>query len=205
MLNQTNIRSVLAKVVEPVAKFLLKIGLTPNIITALGTLGVVVSAFVFLPRGSFIIGPLLIAFFVLTDMLDGTMARLSDSASQWGALLDSTMDRIADGAVFLALLIWFARTEQWVLVGLMGFILVGSFVVSYIKARAQSVGLECDVGIAERTERLVVVLVATFVAGLGVPYILAIGLWLLAALVAITVWQRLRHVYVEATALEGSS
>lgn len=195
MLNQTNARSVLAKVVEPVARGLLKIGLSPDAVTFIGTVGVSASALYFFPRGDFVPGILIMLFFVFSDMLDGTMARMQNRTGVWGAFLDSTLDRVADGAIFGSVLVWAVRGESiWVQAA--AFIcLVGGFLISYARARAESVGLDCSVGIAERTERLLILLVAAFFYGLGVPYLLPAALFVLAVLVLFTVYQRLVHVY----------
>lgn len=200
MLNQTNARSVVAKVVEPVAKGLLKIGLSPDAVTFIGTVGVSAAALIFFPDGRFVPGILIMLLFVFSDMLDGTMARLQNRTGVWGAFLDSTLDRVADGAIFGAILVWTVRTQSiWVQAAAL-ICLVGGFVISYARARAESVGLDCKVGIAERTERLLIVVVAAFLYGLGVPYILPAALFILAVLVLITVYQRLVHVYRQANA-----
>lgn len=200
MLNQTNARSVLAKVVEPVAKGLLKIGLSPDAVTFIGTAGVSAAALAFFPRGEFVIGILIMLLFVFSDMLDGTMARLQNRTGVWGAFLDSTLDRVADGAIFGAVVIWAVRTQNvWVQAAAL-ICLVGGFVISYARAKAESIGLECKVGIAERTERMLILLVPAFFYGLGVPYLLPAALIVLAVLVVITVGQRLVHVYRQATA-----
>lgn len=201
MLNQTGIRKLTAHVLEPVAKVLLKIGLTPDAVTVIGTAGVTVAALIFYPRGSFWIGTLVILLFIGSDMLDGTMARLSGRSGPWGAFLDSTLDRVADGAIFVGLLIFFARTEQWALVAALTICLIAGTVVSYAKARAEGLGMTCNVGFAERTERTLIVLVPTFLAGVGVPYIQAVALWALAALSVLTVFQRMTHVYKQAKAM----
>ncbi|MFZ1362142.1 MAG: CDP-alcohol phosphatidyltransferase family protein [Candidatus Nanopelagicales bacterium] len=205
MLNDTDARSKLAVVVEPIARGLLAIKMTPNTVTALGCLGVVVSAVYFIPQGRFIPAVILVGIFMLTDMLDGTMARISGITGPWGALFDSAMDRIADGVVFLGLTIWFVRTDQWGLVAAASIVLIGSFVVSYTKARAESVGLATATGIAERTERLIIAAVVMVLSDLGVPYILSVGMWILAALVVITAWQRLRSAYLDAQAQQKAA
>lgn len=200
MLNDTGIRGVLAKVVEPVARGLLAIKMTPNMVTALGCLGVVISAVYFIPQGKFIPAAILVTFFMLTDMLDGTMARISGNTGPWGALFDSTMDRIADGVVFLCLTIWFVKSDQPGMVWAGGIVLIGSTVISYTKARAESVGLTTVTGLAERTERLIFVGIVMVLDDLGVPYVLAIGMWIVAALVVFTALQRLRSAYLDAQA-----
>lgn len=198
MLNQTNVRSVLAKIVEPVARGLLRIGLSPDAVTVIGTVGVSAAAAYFFPRGQFVPGILIMLLFVFSDMLDGTMARLQNRTGVWGAFLDSSLDRVADGVIFGSVLIWAVRTQNvWVQAA--AFVcLVGGFLISYARARAESVGLDCKVGIAERTERLLILLVAAFFYGVGVPYLLPAALFVLAGLVLITVWQRFAHVYRQA-------
>lgn len=205
MLNDTNARSVMAHAIDPVAKGLLKIGLSPDAITVIGTAGVSAGALIFYTRGSFLVGSLVIAVFIFSDMIDGAMARIAGRSGPWGAFLDSTLDRVADGAIFAALLIWFARTEQWWLVAVTTVCLIGGAVVSYAKARAEGLGMTCNVGFAERTERLILVLVPTFIAGFGVPYIQAVALWLLAGLTILTVFQRMIHVYRQANSPEATA
>ncbi|MEI6620993.1 MAG: CDP-alcohol phosphatidyltransferase family protein [Actinomycetes bacterium] len=203
MLNQTNARAGVAHVIDPIAKGLLKIGLTPDAVTIIGTTGVTAAALFFFPRGSFWLGTLVIAIFIGSDMLDGTMARLSGRSGPWGAFLDSTLDRVADGAIFVGLLIYFVRTEQWGLVCALVICLIAGTVVSYAKARAEGLGMTCNVGFAERTERTIIVLLPTFLAGVGVPYIQAVALWALAALSVLTVFQRMVHVFKQAKALSN--
>lgn len=200
MLNQTNARAALARVVEPVARGLLRLGLSPDAVTFIGTVGVSAAALIFFPRGQFVTGVLIMVLFVFSDMLDGAMARLQNRTGVWGAFLDSTLDRIADGAIFAAILIWAVRTQSvWVQAAALT-CLVGGFVISYARARAEGVGLDCAVGFAERTERLLILVVSAFLYGLGVPYVLPAALFVLAVLVLITVGQRLSHVHRQASA-----
>lgn len=195
VLNNVQVRAVVGRVVDPAARFLLRIGLTPDAVTLLGTVAVAGIALWLFPTGHLFAGAVLIGVFVLTDMLDGAMARLSGRSGPWGAFLDSTLDRVADAAVFVGLAWWFAEGgDDRVLLGLTLYCLVGGALVSYAKARAEGLGLRCDVGIAERTERIVIVLIATGLSGLGVPFAQAVGLWLLAALTTVTVVQRIVHV-----------
>lgn len=199
MLNQIGARKVVAHVVDPAARGLLKLHLTPDVVTVVGTVGTVAAAFVFFTRGWFWVGTVVIAAFIFSDLLDGTMARLSGRSGPWGAFLDSTLDRVGDGAIFASLLIWFSRTEEWGMVTAVTICLIGGTVISYAKARAEGLGMTCNTGIAERSERLLIVLVPTFLAGLGVPYIQPVALWVLAALSLLTVWQRMRYVYRQTT------
>jgi CDP-diacylglycerol--glycerol-3-phosphate 3-phosphatidyltransferase len=161
------------------------------------------------PIGHLFAGVMVCTGFVLADMLDGTLARIKGSTGKFGAFLDSTMDRIADAAVFTGLAIWFLRGgHDKVLAGVTVFCLVAGSLVSYTKARAESLGLTCDVGFAERTERLLLALGSAGLSGLGVPYILPIGLWILAAASAFTFGQRVlaaRRSAAELAASGGSS
>ncbi len=165
--------------------------MTPNALTIAGTIGMSAGALWLFPTGHLFAGVVVCTCFVLTDMLDGTLARIKGTTGKFGAFLDSSMDRVADAAVFAGLAIWFVRGgDDRVLAAVALFCLVAGALVSYAKARAESLGLTCDVGFAERTERLLIGLLATGLSGLGVPYVLPAGLWLLAAVSAFTFGQR---------------
>lgn len=194
-----NFRAPIAKfLVRPVA-WLARTSLTPDVVTVVGGVGSVTCALAFLPRGIFVVGTLAVTVFVLLDLLDGQLARARGSSSVWGAFLDSSLDRVADGAIFAAIALWYAGGGHSVtLCGVALYCLVSGSVTSYIKARAESLQLTCNVGIAERAERLIVILVATFVSGLGVPVVLPAALWVLAALTTVTVYQRLAEVHRQA-------
>lgn len=206
MLNQTNARSVVAVVVDPVAKALLRIGLTPDLVTIVGTIVSVFASLWFIPRGEFLWWLLVYALSAPSDMLDGAMARMRGTTGPWGAFLDSTLDRISDGALFAGILIWGMQAEStwrpWVAV-LATICLIGSLVVSYAKARAEGLGLSCNVGIAERTERILIAGTGLVLAGLGLDWALPVALGILAVLVVITVLQRLMHVRAQ-TRAQGS-
>jgi CDP-diacylglycerol--glycerol-3-phosphate 3-phosphatidyltransferase len=190
-----NLRPVVGRVVGPLAARLLRLGVTPDMVTVAGTVGAVAGSLGLLARGEFFWGSIVVTLSVLTDALDGTMARMRGASTRWGAFLDSTMDRIADAAVFSALVIWYAgRGDSLVLLCVALFCLVSGVLTSYIKARAEGLGMTCDVGIAERTERLIVVLAGTGLAGLGLPAGLPVMLWVLAVLSVVTVGQRLVEV-----------
>lgn len=194
MLN-LRVRPALGRVVDPVAGALLRTGVSPDAVTLVGTLGVVLGSLVFFPRGMFFTGTAVVFVFVLTDLLDGAMARRQGRTSSFGAWLDSTCDRVADAAIFSGLVLWFSgEGDDRLLTGVALFCLVAGGLVSYAKARAEGLGLRCDVGLAERAERLILVLLGTLLAGLGVPVALEVALWLLAAASAITVVQRLLEV-----------
>ncbi|WP_225263464.1 phosphatidylinositol phosphate synthase [Nonomuraea cavernae] len=190
------LRPAMTRILTPLGRALVRRGIGPNAVTAIGTLGTVAAALVLFPAGMLSVGALVITVFVLFDLLDGVVARLGGGGgSTWGAFLDSTLDRVADAAIFCGLVLYFASQDDPLMVGVTLFCLVAGAVVSYAKARAEGLGLTCDVGLAERPERLVVVLVATFFAGLGVPYLLPAGMWLLAGASAATVVQRVVHVH----------
>jgi len=197
-------KAFFTRLFTPIAKGLLALGIGPDVVTWIGTLGVAAAAFTFYPRGKFFIGTVVITLFVFSDTLDGTMARLGGRSSRWGAFLDSTLDRVADASVFAGLLLWFAGPDHnvWMITVTL-ICLIGGVVVSYAKARAEGLGLEANVGIAERSERMVTALVATGLSGLfNQPWIQRVALTALAAATLITVGQRMVTVYRQASADE---
>jgi CDP-diacylglycerol--glycerol-3-phosphate 3-phosphatidyltransferase len=195
---QESLRAPVTKLITPICRGLIRIGVSANMVTAAGALLTMAAAILTFPQGQLFFGTLLIVFFVLFDLLDGTIARLSAKGSNaWGALLDSTLDRLTD-AVILGSVLWYLISEDDALVPLVLATIVLGFLISYIKARSESLGIECNGGFAERTERLIIVLTTTGFAGLGVPYIMGIGFWVLAIASLITVLQRLRIVYTGA-------
>jgi len=192
---QESLRAPVTKLITPICRGLIRIGVSANMVTAAGALFTMAAAILTFPKGQLFVGTLLIVVFVLFDLLDGTIARLSDKGSNaWGALLDSTLDRLTD-AVILGSVLWYLISEDDALVPLVLITIVLGFLISYIKARSESLGIECNGGFAERTERLIIVLTTTGFAGLGVPYVMGIGFWVLAIASLITVLQRLRIVY----------
>lgn len=202
MLN-LRVRPALGRLVDPVAAGLLRTGVSPDAVTVTGTLGVVLGSLVFFPRGMMFTGTAVVFFFVLTDLLDGTMARMRGTSGKFGAWLDSTCDRIADAAIFGGLVLWFTGDgDSRTMAAVALFCLVAGGVVSYAKARAEGLGLRCDVGLAERAERLILVLAGTLLAGLGLDVALDVLLWVLAAASAVTVVQRLVEVRRQAALAE---
>ncbi len=184
-------RPLVAKVVAPVIGRLARSGVTPDAITITGTLGAVAGAVGLIATGHLFWGAFTVTVFVLLDMLDGALARARGGGSVFGAVLDSVGDRAADAAIFGALVWWFSGAgDNRLLVLLALLCLVLGVLTSYIKARAEGVGLSCDVGIVERTERLILVLVGTGFTGLGIPYALHVALWVLLVGSAVTVGQR---------------
>jgi CDP-diacylglycerol---glycerol-3-phosphate 3-phosphatidyltransferase len=197
------LRPGFARLFTPVVQALARTPVTPNMITVIGTVGVSASALALFPIGWLFPGAAIATFFVFTDMLDGQLARLKGSSGPWGAFLDSTMDRVGDAAVFGGITIWFIRSGDHLLAVVSLFCLACGMWVSYVKARAQSLGLKCDVGLIERPERLLIGLTSIGLSGLGVPYILPIGMWALAAGSLYTFFQRMRAVYQDAKSEGG--
>ncbi|MEY2841393.1 MAG: hypothetical protein RLY74_534 [Actinomycetota bacterium] len=191
---QNRLRAPVTRLITPVCELLLRLGLTANMLTTIGAVGVVAASFSFLASGELFIGTLLITIFALSDLLDGTMARISKSnGSKWGAFLDSTLDRISDAAICIGLWLYF-RNESliaWLL--LLNLFLGG--LIPYIRAKAEALSIKCDIGIAERVERLIIILIGSGLYGLGVTIAMPIALIVLTILSLITVLQRIRVVY----------
>jgi CDP-diacylglycerol--glycerol-3-phosphate 3-phosphatidyltransferase len=186
-------RALFTRLLTPVARVLLSLGISPDVVTLVGTLGVCFGALAYYPRGSFFWGTIVITAFVFSDTLDGIMARASGRSGAWGAFLDSTLDRVGDAAVFGGLVLYFAgRGNDLVMAALALACLVFGQVVSYARARAEGLGMTADVGIAERADRLVTVLFTTGLVGLGLPLVfLRVVLLLLAVASVVTVAQRM--------------
>jgi phosphatidylglycerophosphate synthase len=199
-------RAAYAKLSRPVAKAALRMGLTPDGITIIGTAGTVVAALVLFPIGQLWWGAFAVFVFVLADMLDGAMARERGFSTPFGGVLDATCDRIADGAVFCGLLWWAAFGAHTASLAVATMIsLVTSQVISYIKARAEANGLRGDGGFIERPERLIIVLLGAGLSGvsfLHVPWLLPVAMWVLAVTSLITLGQRLHSVRTSPGAVE---
>ncbi len=188
------LRAPVARVVDPTARALLRKKVTPNQITILGSVGTIAVSLIFFTRGIFFLGTIALLLFIFSDLVDGTMARLSGLSSRWGAFLDSTADRVVDASL-IGSVTYFLYLEQDPLQIVAWFALAGGFLVSYVKARAEAAGFTCDGGFAERPERTIILLVSTGFAGLGVPFILAVGIWILASASYMTVVHRIIQVW----------
>jgi CDP-diacylglycerol--glycerol-3-phosphate 3-phosphatidyltransferase len=192
---QRSLREPVGKIIKPFVAFLVKIGITANQISIIGGLGSSISALYFFSRGEFFIGVLTVSAFVLFDLFDGAVARASTmGVSKFGAVLDSTLDRISDASIFIGVLLFFTPTSDPI-IPLIIIAAIASYLVSYIKARAESLDIACEGGLAERSERLIIVLIAFGLHGLGVDYVLAIGIWLVTLFSVFTVFQRVMIVY----------
>ena len=185
------LKPTVTKVITPVAAFALRRGITPNAVTWVGAIGVLLSSLYFYPRGDFFLGTLIICILALSDLFDGTMVRLSSAgSSRWGGFLDSTIDRVTDSAIIMGITVYLIDQDDS-LAYVAVTTLVTGLLVPYIRAKAECFGIECSGGIAERTERLIISLAAIGFDGLGVPYVLSFGVWILALLGVFTVIQRM--------------
>jgi CDP-diacylglycerol--glycerol-3-phosphate 3-phosphatidyltransferase/CDP-diacylglycerol--inositol 3-phosphatidyltransferase len=194
---------------QPVITLLLRIGVSPDAVTLVGTLGVVAGAVVFFPQGMLLAGVLVITAFVFSDLIDGAMARQSGRVTKFGAFFDSTLDRIGDGAVFGGIAMYYVGPgDNQLLAGLSIYCLVMGSVTSYARARAESLGMTAKVGIAERSDRLVSILVVTGAADIlhlvtgndDWLWAIPITLGVLAVASTVTVVQRILTVRDQANA-----
>src|SRR6476469_8292794 len=172
-------RAFWTKVFSPVARLFLRLGISPDAVTIVGTVGVCAGALVFFPRGDFLVGVLVCTAFVFSDLVDGLMARMSGQSSSWGAFLDSTLDRFGDAAIFAGLALYYVGPgDSEPLAALAMYCLVMGSVTSYARARAESLGMQAKGGIAERADRLVAILVMTGLADmLDLPILVEVTLW----------------------------
>ena len=184
-------RASVNRVTDPIGAWLVRIGLTPNAMTVFGTACAVAGALWLFPTDHLLAGTFVVWGFAMFDLLDGAMARARGAGTKFGAVLDASCDRIADGALMAAVAWWcFTVADNPPLAAAALICLVLGQVISYIKARAEASGLAADGGLVERAERLIITLVGTGLHGLGVPYAVHVSLWLLAVLSVVTVLQR---------------
>lgn len=199
-------RALISALLGPVVRLLVRLGVSPDVVTILGTVGVVLGALICFPQGWLWQGVVVVVFFVFSDMIDGLMAKTTGTASAWGAFLDSSSDRLGDAAVFGGILLFFVAQRDsigWAGVALAA--LVFGQWTSYVKARAESLGFTCSGGLAARADRLVIILLGTLLAGLGVPYVLEIAVVVLALASMITVFQRIEQVRRQAKGIGVSA
>ena len=190
------VKEALRGILAPVVRLAMALRLTPNTITVIGLLLTVVAA-VLIGAGWLLVGAAVLTIGSLLDAVDGALARAQGGGTPFGSFLDSTLDRASEAIVYTGITAWFLATlEQptWpVLAALVA--MAGSFMVSYARARAEGIGLTASVGLAPRTERLVLVIAGIALAGLGfLPALIGI-LGLVAILTVATVLQRIWHVW----------
>lgn len=181
-------RTLVQRVNRIPAELVAKAGISPNIVTTLGLLVALVTAWV-LSTGHFFLGGFLVLLSGAFDMLDGAVARISGRSTRFGAILDSTFDRLSEAALFLGLLAYYANQGSVQEVVLVGAALVGSMLTSYVRARAEGLGLKCEVGFFTRPERVILLAI-----GLIFNQMLVI-LWIIAVLSNLVACQRLSYVW----------
>jgi CDP-diacylglycerol--glycerol-3-phosphate 3-phosphatidyltransferase len=191
-----HVKPQITRLINPVVTAAVRLGITANAVTISGGLGTVASALYFYPRGDLFLGTMFISFFALSDLFDGAIARRTGGeGTSWGGFLDSTIDRVTDSAILIGALLYFLDEDKTVALFVL-ISLVVSGLIPYIRAKAESMKVECSGGIAERTERLIIALTGIGLYGLGVDLAAIIGFILLASLGVVTVIQRIVIVYL---------
>ena len=191
----SHLKPQVTRLINPVVKMAVRLGITANGVTISGAVGTVASALYFYPRGELFVGTLVICFFALGDLFDGAIARLTNgTGTTWGGFLDSTIDRVTDAAIVIGVLIYIIDRDQIAAILILISLVTGGL-IPYIRAKAESLSIECSGGIAERTERIVISLTAIGLYGLGIEIALVIGFGILAILGIVTVVQRMFIVY----------
>ena len=195
MLDNANARAFWARIINPIAGSLIKLKVTPDTVTVLGAGLSVLTAFIFIPTGHLLAGAIILGICSLSDLLDGTMARQLGTASKWGAFLDSTLDRVVDASLLIAIALYFSHHHPVnnLLIAATIIALTAGQLISYIRARAEALGVEAKVGIAERAERTLIIWGALIFTGLGFN-VLPAAIYLLALICIVTVVQRVIHV-----------
>ena len=190
-----HLKPQVTRLINPVVKGAVRLGVTANGVTIVGAIGTVLSALYFYPRGELFIGTLVICVFALSDLFDGAIARLTNgSGTQWGGFLDSTIDRVTDAAILIGVLLYMVERDNTVAILILISLVTGGL-IPYIRAKAESMSIECSGGFAERTERIVISLTAIGFYGLGVDFSLLVGFGLLSLVGVITVVQRMAIVF----------
>ncbi len=193
-------------ILAPVVNLLLRLGVSPDAVTLVGTLGVAAGALAFYPRGELLVGTIVITAFVFSDLVDGAMARKSGRSSTFGSFWDSTLDRVGDAAIFGGLALYFAGPgDSYLYLCLSLFCLVSGNLTSYARAKAESLGLDAKGGIAERADRVVAIVAMSGLSGVfDLPILMELTLWVLAAASAYTVVFRVLKVRRQAIELDRS-
>ena len=190
-----HLKPQVTRLINPVVKGAVRLGVTANGVTIVGAIGTVTSALYFYPRGDLFLGTLVICVFALSDLFDGAIARLTNgTGTQWGGFLDSTIDRVTDAAILIGVLLYMVDRDNTVAILILISLVTGGL-IPYIRAKAESMSIECSGGFAERTERIVISLTAIGFYGLGVDFSLLVGFGLLGFVGVITVVQRMAIVF----------
>jgi CDP-diacylglycerol--glycerol-3-phosphate 3-phosphatidyltransferase len=190
-----HLKPQVTRLINPVVKGAVRLGVTANGVTIVGAIGTVTSALYFYPRGDLFLGTLVICVFALSDLFDGAIARLTNgTGTQWGGFLDSTIDRVTDAAILIGVLLYMVDRDNTVAILILISLVTGGL-IPYIRAKAESMSIECSGGFAERTERIVISLTAIGFYGLGVDFSLLVGFGLLSFVGVITVVQRMAIVF----------
>jgi CDP-diacylglycerol--glycerol-3-phosphate 3-phosphatidyltransferase len=203
MANLAEIRkNIASRIANPIVRILSRSRLKPNTLTLIG-LVINIGAAYLIALNHFFLGGVLILVSGLFDLLDGALARFAKRATKFGAILDSTVDRVSEAAILCGLLIWYIPRGSKMEILLIFAVLIGSFLVSYIRARAEGLGLQCQVGLFTRAERVIVLAVGLLVSRINfvIPPVV-IALWILLVFVYITVAQRLFYLRKQAK-IEG--
>lgn len=195
MLDNKSARQMISRIVDPCARFLLRLGVSPDSVTWIGALGTSATAILGIARGHFVLATVVILVLSSSDLLDGTMARMKGTAGPWGAFLDSTLDRVTDFALIGSIAYYFAFVEHNQVIAILALASSGlALITSYIRARAESVGATCTVGLIERAERLAIIQISLVIASFGYPEIFGGTIPVLFLASAYTVAQRIAFV-----------
>lgn len=197
------LQKIIYHVINPLIRGMIKVGITPNIVTAVGFLGNCIATGIFLYAALHVEeihyvgwGGIVILAAGLFDMMDGRLARLGNMSSTFGALWDSTLDRYSELVTLFGITMYLIQAG-WFWTGVITFVaMIGSVMVSYVRARAEGLGIECKVGVMQRPERVVVTALGTIIAGFGRNlWWLAVAMALIALLANLTAFWRVAHCY----------
>ena len=186
------IGKICTAILDTLVKGISKLGVGPNLLTFFGFLITILSAF-YLAQGNFFYAGIVIIFSGIFDMLDGRLARITNNVTRFGAFFDSVLDRYSDMILFLALMIYYIKNQQMIYVLLSGIVMIGAIMTSNTRARAESLVPTCKVGILERPERLVLLIIGTIFGRM------AAVLWVMAVLSNLTVVHRILHTWKESS------
>lgn len=201
------LQQLIYKIINPLIKGMIKVGVTPNLVTTMGFVGNIVAAAFFIVASqqadsvslkTFIgWGGFIIIASGLFDMMDGRLARMGKLSSSFGAMWDSTLDRYSELVSLFGIVLVFLENDGWFWMGVVTFAaMVGSVMVSYVRARAEGLGIECKVGFMQRPERVVVTALTAILTGVtGSLWWLAGGMALIALLANMTAFWRVAYCY----------